>query len=85
MIEKEDLKFIIGLFSVWWMALFIFAFFALSFLPKVINGQLVLSPSQPFSLIEPWANWDGGHFLGIAKAGYLHSFQYAFFPLFPLL
>lgn len=30
------------------------------------------------------ANWDGGHFLGIAKAGYSEKFQYAFFPLYPL-
>lgn len=31
------------------------------------------------------ANWDGGHFLGIAKYGYLEKYQYAFFPLYPLL
>ncbi len=30
-------------------------------------------------------NWDGGHFLGIAKTGYTEKFQYAFFPLYPLL
>ncbi len=30
-------------------------------------------------------NWDGGHFLGIAKNGYSQNFQYAFFPLYPLL
>lgn len=31
------------------------------------------------------ANWDGGHFLGIAQIGYSQKFQYAFFPLYPLL
>lgn len=31
-----------------------------------------------------FANWDGGHYLGIAKAGYSQTFQYAFFPLYPL-
>lgn len=29
--------------------------------------------------------WDSGHFLGIAENGYRFEFQYAFFPLFPLL
>lgn len=31
------------------------------------------------------SNWDGGHYLGIARAGYSEKFQYAFFPLYPLL
>lgn len=30
-------------------------------------------------------NWDSGHFLGIAESGYSRSFQYAFFPLYPLM
>lgn len=32
-----------------------------------------------------FANWDGRHFLEIAKSGYQVDFQLAFFPLFPLL
>ena len=31
------------------------------------------------------ANWDGGHFLGIAEKGYSEKFQFAFFPLYPFL
>lgn len=31
------------------------------------------------------ANWDGGHFLGIAEFGYSEKFQYAFFPFYPLV
>jgi Gpi18-like mannosyltransferase len=31
------------------------------------------------------SNWDGGHYLGIAREGYSEKFQYAFFPLYPLL
>lgn len=31
------------------------------------------------------ANWDGQHFLNIAKNGYQQSFEFAFFPLYPLL
>jgi len=85
MISKSDLKFIVGLALVWWFSLSVFSFFSLSFLPKIVNGQLVPSGIQPFNFISPWAGWDGGHFLGIAKFGYLYPFQYAFFPLFPLL
>lgn len=31
------------------------------------------------------ANWDGRHFLDIAKNGYTDNIQYAFFPLYPSL
>lgn len=31
------------------------------------------------------ANWDGGHYIGIAKYGYSEKFQYAFFPLYPMV
>lgn len=34
---------------------------------------------------ESLGNWDGGHYLGIAREGYSEKFQYAFFPLYPLL
>lgn len=30
-------------------------------------------------------NWDAGHYLGIAEFGYSVNYQYAFFPLYPLL
>lgn len=38
----------------------------------------------PKDFLKNLANWDGGHFLGIAD-GYDQTFQYAFFPLYPLL
>lgn len=31
------------------------------------------------------ANWDGRHFLDIARFGYTNPIQYAFFPLYPLV
>lgn len=37
------------------------------------------------NFFESLGNWDGGHYLGIAKGGYSEKFQYAFFPLYPLL
>ncbi len=30
-------------------------------------------------------NWDSGHYLGISQNGYTEKYQYAFFPLYPLL
>lgn len=36
-------------------------------------------------LMTNLANWDGGHYIGISKYGYSEKFQYAFFPLYPLL
>lgn len=35
-------------------------------------------------LITNLANWDGGHFLTIAKFGYQEKYLYAFFPLYPV-
>lgn len=31
------------------------------------------------------ANWDGGHYIGIANNNYSVKFQHAFFPLYPLM
>ncbi|MBI2599427.1 hypothetical protein HYW43_00720, partial [Candidatus Daviesbacteria bacterium] len=38
----------------------------------------------PRDFIKNLANWDGGHYLGIAD-GYDKAFQYVFFPLYPIL
>lgn len=50
-------------------------------------GFLTLPHSGNFSndFTESLGNWDGGHFLGIAEFGYSQNFQYAFFPLYPIL
>lgn len=50
-------------------------------------GFLSLPHSGKFSddFFKSLSNWDGGHFLGIAEFGYQEKFQYAFFPLYPLL
>lgn len=49
-------------------------------------GFFTLPHSGNFSnnFWESFGNWDGGHFLGIAKDGYSEKYQYAFFPLYPL-
>lgn len=35
--------------------------------------------------MQSFSNWDGGHFIGIAENGYKENFQYAFFPLYPII
>ena len=48
-----------------------------------VNFPHSQNSSQDF--MKNFANWDGGHFLSIAQNGYRQKFQYAFFPLYPLL
>ncbi len=43
-----------------------------------------VSPSAEIEYWIRWANWDGGHFLGIATAGY-QPLQSVFLPFYPLL
>ncbi len=64
------------LFSIWLTAILLVAFVGFSTLPHF--GRFSNNFFQSF------ANWDGGHFLGIAEHGYSEKFQYAFFPLYPL-
>lgn len=73
---NETIKQIIGLVIVWRASLFIFTFFTLWLSQDKIDSAIYW---------QAWANWDGGHFLGIAKEGYVTQEQYAFFPLYPLL
>ena len=69
------MKKILAIFFVWRYALLIFTFFGVAFLPRLGN----------LNYWHAWANWDGGHYLGIAEIGYRYWFQFAFFPLYPVL
>lgn len=64
-------------FIVWLIALLIISFFGFSNFPQSQNGKP--------AFLDNLANWDGGHYVGIAKYGYSEKFQYAFFPLYPIL
>ncbi len=66
---------------------FIFCVWALSILAIFYFGFIQFPHSGNFSndFFKSLANWDGGHFLGIAQYGYTEKFQYAFFPLYPIL
>lgn len=64
------------IFVIWTVSVLSIFYFSFSFLPH----------SDLFSrqFLKNLANWDGGHYLGIAMNGY-EKIQYVFFPLFPLL
>lgn len=65
-----------SIFIIWVLAILAIFFFGFSNFPH--SGKF----SNNFW--DNLGNWDGGHYLGIAKAGYSEKFQYAFFPLYPL-
>lgn len=65
------------LFAIWLALILTIAYIGFSTLPH----------SNYFSnnFWTSFANWDGGHYTGIAQVGYSQKFQFAFFPLYPLL
>jgi len=64
------------LFCVWSLSVLTIFYFGFSSFPH--------SGLFPNDFVKNLANWDGGHYLGIAKEGYSQKYQYAFFPLYPL-
>lgn len=83
--DRKVLKYILILFSGWRAVLLIITFFGISIIAKadMVNYQLAWPNSKTNYWLQ-WANWDGGHYLGIAEHGY-QPVQTAFFPLYPLL
>lgn len=64
-------------FFIWFVCMTVIFFFGFTNFPHSENFEP--------DFLKNLANWDGGHFLGIAKYGYIEKYQYAFFPLYPLL
>lgn len=62
--------------SIWAAAVFIIFYFSFSQLPH--------TDLFPHDFLRNLANWDGGHYLSIAKNGYTQN-QFVFFPLYPIL
>lgn len=63
-----------------WLAqhLFLLAF--------TIIGVRLLSPSAtPVRMLVGWYSWDGAIYAGIARYGYIHQWQTAFYPALPAL
>ncbi len=78
----------LGFYLSWKFGLMIAAFLASIFIPyspTFSNPELLANLSLP-QPIYSWMNFDGVHYLIIAKKGYLGTgLIQAFFPLFPLL
>ncbi len=80
--------FIIASFAIWRVLLFIIAGVGASFwafLPRFPYSEIFLTSSGYPSWIWSFANFDGVHYLTIAKSGYSAQFTQVFFPLFPIL
>ncbi len=63
---------------------------ALATLTYLVRWRIVpRPPNAPYptgsELLHVWTNWDSAIYATIAKSGYTHLTQAAFFPLFPLL
>ena len=80
----QILKYVLILFTGWRLVILFIAYFGLSIFPfHQSPGQLDWA-NQSTDFWIRWANWDGGHFRGIAENGYINPFQVVFFPLYPL-
>lgn len=66
------------------LSLKIFTAWVLLLAAFILTGDSLFGRDTSLSLLS-FANWDGRHFLDIAKYGYIQNIQYAFFPLYPLL
>lgn len=90
--KKRDsrviLKFILPLFIIWRLSLFFIAFLGskiIPFNPTFPYADGLLIPSKLPFWFWSFANFDGVHYLTIAKSGYSAQYTQAFFPLYPLL
>lgn len=74
--------------ALWRIGLFLVAYKtmnATSFVPQFPYSDIHLIPSQLPQWVWGFANFDGVHYLTIAKQGYFAQFTQAFFPVYPLL
>lgn len=79
------MKKILSLFLIWRVLLFVFLFLAISTLPlqkDFLGGGMQNYLKAPH--LWSWVNFDGEHYLRIAREGY-GQFSYFFFPVYPLL
>lgn len=77
---------ILKIFIFWRICLFALTYFGSVIFPKVANGGIgAIGQGKTFDFLSSWAQWDGGHFINIARLGYFNPQEYAFFPLFPNL
>lgn len=82
--HKKEIFFVLGTYLLWHILLVAIIFIGSSFFPTtnqyLYTEKVVLSPSWLWSR----ANFDGIHYLDIARKGY-GIYQQAFFPIYPAL
>ncbi len=77
---------ILKVFIFWRISLFVLTYLGSIIFPKVANGGIgAIGPGKTFDFLSSWAQWDGGHFINIARFGYFNPQEYAFFPVMPNL
>lgn len=81
-VRKKIFWEILGLFLIWRIFLILVAYFGIGKFPIEQNFY---NQGNAVDLFSAWANWDGGHYIGIAEHGYKYYFEYAFFPFYPIL
>lgn len=67
----------IVIYLIWFLAIILIFYIGFKFFPHSQNAGDVF--------FENFSNWDGNHYIEIAKNGYQQYFQYAFFPFYPIL
>src|SRR3990167_6110552 len=86
---KSNIAKIVILFVIWRILLFLIAFISPAVIPQFgarfpyYQERLIASGLPHF--IWSFGNFDGVHYLGIAKDAYSAQFTQAFFPLYPIL
>lgn len=77
---------IFKIFILWRLGLFVLSIWGLMAAQIVPNGiSGLFSPEFVSIYLQSQLQWDGGHYLSIAKFGYLFASDFAFFPLYPLI
>lgn len=77
---------ILKIFLLWRIGLLILSMWALLVIQKEpigLSGLFSLEKDSKY--VQSQIQWDGGHYLSIAKFGYLFASDFAFFPLYPLI
>lgn len=80
---SKEIKFILCIFIISKFTFLLITLYGLEIIPNQKPGIFPWYQTES-NYITRLANWDGGHYIGIAENGYL-PFQVVFFPLYPML
>lgn len=80
-------RWVVKAFLAWRVIVFLIAILAIFFVPLRSGYTEVSSPFKGYDLANMWVNFDGLHYIDIARNGYspTHPAAQAFFPVFPIV